>query len=65
VGGATPDHFLAPFVACHDERGENTAPKAKRAEDHEDDELQSLTHRNSSGRLDDVRRNLLRLVFRE
>jgi hypothetical protein len=27
--------------------------------------LQSLTHRNSSGRLDDVRRNLLRLVFRE
>jgi hypothetical protein len=32
------DHFVSPFVARHDERGEITAAEAKRAErDHNDD----------------------------
>jgi hypothetical protein len=41
--------FKTPFVARHDKCSENTATKAKRAERHDDDELQQLTHRNSSG----------------
>jgi hypothetical protein len=47
AGDTALDHFIAPFVARHDERGENTAAKAKRAERYEDDELQPLTHRSN------------------
>jgi hypothetical protein len=47
AGDTALNHFIAPFVARHDERGENTAAKAKRAERHEDDELQPLTHRSN------------------
>jgi hypothetical protein len=46
--GGTPDHIVAPVFARHDERNEIAAAKAKRAERHHDDELQSLTHRNNS-----------------
>jgi hypothetical protein len=42
-------HFVAVFVARHDKCSENAATKAKRAERYDDDELQQLTHRNSSG----------------
>jgi hypothetical protein len=38
------DHFVSPFVACDDERGEKAATKAKRAKGEHDDELQELTH---------------------
>ncbi len=47
AGDAALDHFVAPFVACHDERGEITAAKAKRAKGPHDDELQQLTHRHA------------------
>jgi serine/threonine protein kinase HipA of HipAB toxin-antitoxin module len=43
------DHFVAVFVACHDERNDRAAAKAKRAERHHDDELQQLIpHRRYS-----------------
>jgi hypothetical protein len=40
------DHFVAPFVACHNERGEIAAAKAKRAKARHNDELQRFTHRS-------------------
>ena len=40
AGDATFDHFVAPAVAYHDERGEITATKAKPAKGDHDDELQ-------------------------
>jgi hypothetical protein len=43
------DHFVAVFVACHNERNETAAAKAKRAERHNDDELQQLAHRTNLG----------------
>ena len=51
MGDTALNHFVTPFVARHDERGDNTATKAKRAERHGDDELQQLTHRNNPGSL--------------
>src|SRR6266700_403408 len=44
AGDAALNHFVAPFVACHDERGEIAAAKAKRAKGYHDDELQQLAH---------------------
>jgi hypothetical protein len=52
AGDTALNHFVTPFVARHDKCSENTATKAKRAERHDDDELQQLTHRNSSGSLE-------------
>jgi hypothetical protein len=48
AGDTALDHFVAPFVAYHDERGEITAAKAKRAKSYHDDELQQLTHHSVS-----------------
>ena len=39
------DHFVAPFVACHDEGSEIAAAEAKRAKRHHNDDLQpQLAH---------------------
>jgi hypothetical protein len=45
------NHFAAPVFACDDEAGEKAAAETKRAECHDDDELQWFAHRNSSGSL--------------
>src|SRR5262249_26193382 len=51
AGDAALDHFVAPLVARHDEGSEEAATEAKRTEGHQDDELQQLTPRTSSGSL--------------
>jgi hypothetical protein len=45
AGDAALDHFVAPLIARHDERGEIAAAEAKRAERHHNDDLQQqLAH---------------------
>jgi putative membrane protein len=52
ASGTALDHFVAVFVACHDERNETAAAKAKPAKsDHDDNLQQFITHRNNSGSL--------------
>ena len=44
AGDTALDHFVAPPIACHDERGETAAAKTESAKGYHDDELQKLTH---------------------
>ena len=44
AGDTTLNHFIAPFVACHDERDEVAAAKTKPAKGGHDNELRQLTH---------------------
>ena len=44
AGDTALDHFVAPPIACHDERGETAAAKTENAKGYHDDELQKLTH---------------------
>jgi hypothetical protein len=48
TGDAALDHFVAPFIACDDERGEIAAAKTKPTKANHDDGLQQ--HLGSSGR---------------
>jgi len=47
AGDTTLNHFIAPFVACHDERDEIAAAKAKPAKGGNYGELRQLTHRRT------------------